>query len=254
MRAANRRRSRAAIAGEQLARQVAAQLGLEIRASRRRRQLTQQALADRIGISRQRVSQLEAGRGVGLPINDWFAIAKALDRYLRFEFARDPHAELADAGHLDIQELVLRLSRLGGWERLFEARSRAYGSDLSVDVKLIDRNARRLVISECWNTFGDLGAASRSSDRKLRDAEEQAVALAGDGEPFQVGLLWTVRDTKANRALVQRYPQIFEARFPGSSLQWLRALTQATDRLPTQPGLVWCDVRSTKLFARRRNR
>jgi hypothetical protein len=187
-------------------------------------------------------------------MHDWFAIAKALDRYLKFEFARDPQAELADAGHLDIQELLLRVSRPGGWEQLIEARSRAFGSDSSVDVKLVDRRGRRLVVGECWNTFGDLGAASRSSDRKLRDAEEQAVALAGDGETFQVGLLWIVRDTKANRALVERYPQIFEARFPGSSVQWLRALTQLKKPLPTQPGLVWCDVRSTKLFARRRNR
>ena len=194
---------------------------------------------------------MEAGNGGGAPATVWFAIAKALDRYFRFEFARDPQAELADAGHLDIQELVLRAAKPGGWERLFEARSRAYGSDLSVDVKLVDRRGRRLVIGECWNTFGDLGAATRSGERKLKDAEEQAVALAGEGEPFQIGLVWIVRETKANRALVNRYPQIFEARFPGSSVEWIRALTRPRARLPSHPGLIWCDLRATRLFARR---
>jgi hypothetical protein len=194
---------------------------------------------------------LEGGQGAGTPLDVWFAIAKALDRYLRFEFARDPKAELADAGHLDIQELLLREAKSGGWERLFEARSRAYGSDLSVDVKLVDRRGRRLVIGECWNTLRDLGQATRSSERKLRDAEEQAVALAGAGEPFQVSLAWIVRDTHANRELINRYPQIFEARFPGSSIQWIAALTRRAARLPKQPGLVWCDLRVTRLFARR---
>jgi hypothetical protein len=120
-----------------------------------------------------------------------------------------------------------------------------------VDVRLIDRRARRLVVAECWNTFGDLGAASRSSNSKLRDAEEQAVAVAGDGQPFQVGLRWVVRDTKRNRAIVSRYEQIFTARFPGSSVAWVNALTNGGP-MPRLPGLVWCDVRATRLFAHRR--
>jgi hypothetical protein len=109
------------------------------------------------------------------------------------------------------------------------------------------------VIAECWNTFNDLGAATRSSERKLKDAEEFAVAIAGDGPPFQVGLVWIVRDTKANRELVDRYPHIFDTRFPGSSAQWLDALTLGTVPPPHQPGLVWCDARAIRLLARRRS-
>ena len=248
------RRSDAAILGEKLARTVLEDMGREVRASRKRRRMTQASLARIVGISRQRLGDLEAGDGGAAPAAIWFSIAKALDRYLRFEFARDPKAELADAGHLDIQELLLRVAKPGGWERLFEARSRPYGSDLSVDVKLIDRKGRRLVIGECWNTLGDLGAASRSSERKMQHAEEQAVAIAGGGEPFQVGLVWIVRDTKANRELVNKYPEVFEARFPGSSVDWMRALTNTIAKLPSQPGLVWCDLRASRLFARRRTR
>lgn len=216
--------------------------------------MEQTTLARRVGISQARLADIEAGRGGGAPLELWLAIAGVLGRYLRFEFARDPQQELADAGHLDIQELLLRVGRAGGWERLFEARSRDYGSDLSVDVKLVDRKACRLVIGECWNTFGDLGKATRSGERKLQHADEQAVAVAAEGEPYQVGLVWIVRDTKANRALVARYPQIFEARFPGSSAQWVKALTELGVPLPTEPGLVWCDLRATRLFARRKLR
>lgn len=173
--------------------------------------------------------------------------------YLRFEFGRDPQAELRDAGHLDVQELLLRATKPTGWERGFEARSGGWSSDRSVDVRLLDRKGRRLVVGECWNTFGDLGEATRSSERKVRDAQEQAVTVAGDGSPFTVGLVWIVRDTAANRALINRYAHIFDGRFPGSSQAWLTALTRGGP-IPAQPGLIWCDVRATRLFARRRPR
>ena len=247
------KRPGARIKGAQRAAEAAARLGAEVAASRKRRRLTQQALSARVGVSRSRVADIEAGRGAAAPTEVWFALAEALGRYLRFEFARDPQAELADAGHLSIQELVIRVTRPGGWEPEFEARSRSDGGH-SVDVRLLDRRRRRLAIVECWNTFGDLGQATRSSDQKMRDAEDRAVAVAGDGEPFAVGLCWVVRDTKANRELVARYDHIFSARFPGSSLAWVRALTEPGAPMPNQPGLVWCDMRATRLFPHRRAR
>ena len=214
----------------------------------------QRSLAAKVGISQARLADIEAGRAAGTPSEVWFALADALGRYLRFEFARDPQTPLADAGHLEIQELVLKLAKPAGWQRAFEARSRSSGSDLSVDVRLLDRARRRLAVVECVNTLGDLGSSTRASERKLRDAEEFAVAIAGDGPPFRVGLCWIVRDTKSNRELVNRYPQIFETRFPGSSTQWVRALTTPDGPLPGQPGLVWCDLRATRIFARRSGR
>jgi hypothetical protein len=44
---------------------------------------------------------------------------------------------------------------------------------------------------------------------------------------------------------------VFDAKFPGSSLAWVRALTGCADP-PAEPGLVWCDVGATRLFAWRR--
>ena len=198
-------------------RRRSSKLGQEVRASR-------EASANDAGCAwrgawalvEQRLGRLEAGSGGGAPCDVWFALAKALDRYLRFEFARDPQAELADAGHLDIQELVLRVRRSGGWERLFEARSRR----LRVG-PVGGRQARRHAAAAGWSSgsagtrSATSGAATRSSERKLQDAEEQAVALAGDGEPFQVGLVWIVRDTKANRALVNQVSADLRGALPG---------------------------------------
>ena len=233
--------------------QAAVKLGASVRAGRKRRRITQAALAKAVGISRQRLGDLENGRGTAAWLEVWFALAEALGISLRFELGRDPQAELRDAGHLDIQELLLKVTRPAGWEQAFEARSGWWGSDRSVDVRLLDRKGRRLVIGECFNTFGDLGDATRSSTRKIRAAEQQAVAIAGDGEPLEVGLVWIVRESAANRALVARYGHIFESRFPGSSHGWLKALTHGGP-MPAQPGLIWCDVRATRLFARRRRR
>ncbi len=64
-------------------------------------------------------------------------------------------------------------------------------------------------------------------------------------------MVWLVRATARNRALVARYPEVFAARFPGSSAGWVRALVAGAPT-PTGTGLVWCDVASTRVFAWRR--
>jgi transcriptional regulator with XRE-family HTH domain len=233
-----KRRTQARIQGEALALNVIRELGRTVFAVRRRRGLTQHALAERIGVSRQRLGDIEAGNGKGVPPADWFSLAKALGLYLRFEFGRDPQHELRDAGHLDIQELVVRVAAPAGWKPEWESRSR----NRWIDVRLEDRPGRRILIVECANTLGDLGAAMRSSDDKVREAEQSGWA---------VGLVWVIRDTEANRQLVDRYAGLLESRFTGSSVAWLRALREGT-QMPDKAGLVWSDVRATRLFARRR--
>jgi len=97
--------------------------------------------------------------------------------------------------------------------------------------------------------IGDIDAAARSTSRKVAEAEALAIAL-GAGWPHRVSGCWVVHDTNRNRELVRRYPEIFAARFPGSSEAWVHA-TAGGDP-PTQPGLVWCDRSATRLFAWRR--
>lgn len=247
---ARAKRTDLAIEAGREASRILAIAGAAVRAARRRRGLTQASLARRAGVSRQAISALELARLPAAQIRDLVAMTVALGVPLRLEVGRDPRETTVDAGHLAIQELLLRLGRDGGYDGTFELPIRAVDPRHSIDVLLRDRRRRRLVVCEAWNSVSDLGAAIRSFDRKLAAARELALGR-GDPEPAVHGL-WVVRATRRNRELVARYPRIFGARFTGSSRGWVRALALG-DAPPAEPGLVWSDVAATRLFAWRRH-
>ncbi|MEO5965153.1 MAG: helix-turn-helix transcriptional regulator, partial [Candidatus Limnocylindrales bacterium] len=229
---------------EQLAR-----LGGQVSAARSRRRLTQAQLGALVGLARSTVSALERGRGGGHTLDTWQRIGVALGTSVRVDLPRDPLADTADAGHLVLQELVLRLARAAGIRGSFELPTRPADPSRSADVGLRDDLRRRLTLVECWNAIGDIGGAARSTSRKVAEAERLAPTLGH--MPYSVASCWVVRATRTNRALVERYPEVFAARFPGSSLAWVRALTTGSPP-PADPGLVWADISGTRLFAWRR--
>lgn len=125
---------------------------------------------------------------------------------------------------------------------LSAASARSTSSDIG-----LAHDARRLAIDvECWNTFGDIGAAVRSSRRKVVELEQLAVARWGGSA--RARLVWVVRETTRNRALVNRYPEVFGSTFAGSSRAWVAALTTGSEP-PDEPGLVWCDLATRRLRA-----
>ena len=193
---------------------------------------------------------MERGLGRSLSVDVWQRAFAALDRVLVIEGSRDPLEEPADAGHLGIQELVLRLSRGAGIRGTFELPGRAGAG--STDVGLRHDAYRVLELIECWNVIGDIGAGARSTSRKVADAEMAAIAIGRD-RPYRVASCWVVRATRRNRELLARYPEVFARRFPGSSARWVAALTTGAVP-PIEPGLVWCDVACTRLFPWRRPR
>jgi hypothetical protein len=149
-----------------------------------------------------------------------------------------------------MQELSLRTGRLAGYAGTFELPTRPAEPWRSVDVGLRDDRRRRLILVECWNTFGDIGASVRSTTGKLAEASQLAAALWGE-RPALVTGVWVVRASRRNRALVARYPELFASRFSGSSRRWLAALTEGAEP-PAELGLVWCDLAATRLFDWRR--
>jgi hypothetical protein len=173
-------------------------------------------------------------------------IALAFEVPLRVEFGHDPKENVADAGRLAMQELVLGLGRGLGYSAAFELGTRPAEPWRSIDVVLGSAALRRLVCVECWNTIGDMGAAARASDRKRAEAEAMAVGMWG--ADARAALVWVLRATARNRALVTRYPEVFASRFPGSSRRWVAALTIGRSP-PAEPGLIWCDLRASRLFA-----
>ena len=198
------------------------------------------------------MSAIERGLGGSHTLDAWQRLALAAGRPLIVNLQRDPLEDTADARHLAMQELVLRLGRRAGFTGSFELSHRQLEPWRSTDVGLRDDRRRILILIECWNSFGDVGAAARASNRKLAEAEQLAVFLGGD-RPYRVATCWVVRDTARNRALLERYPEAFAARLPGSSRAWVDGLTRAT-AVPAEPALVWCDRAATRLFAWRRRR
>ena len=254
MPAAKRRRTptQSVVVGRRRAVQASAGLGERLVQARKGRGWSQQVLAAKVGIDQTRLSQIELGKGGGVPADLWFALADALGMPFRMEFGRDPSQDLEDAGHLDIQEFMLRLGRTTGFGRTFELATRPSNPAYSTDVGLRDDIRRLLVLEECWNTFGNIGGSVRSTRRKIAEAEALAVAIGGERGAYRVAAVWVVRDAPRNRAVLGRYPQIFDATFTSSSAAWVRALTQQGATVPAGLGLVWCDPRRARLTAWRR--
>jgi transcriptional regulator with XRE-family HTH domain len=248
-----RRHRRSELAAEATRRNLEqlSKLGADAKASRLRQGWTQRELGGKVGLAHHTVGLVERGLGGNLSVDTWQRIGLALDRPLIVGLPRDPNEEPADVGHLRIQELVLRLGRATGRTTTFELPTRPSDPTASADVGLGDRRLRVLVLTECWNTIGDIGAAARSTTRKVAEAEQLAVVRGGEGQTWRVASVWVVRASRRNRDLVRRYPEVFAARFPGSSAAWVRSLTTGTEP-PEAHGLVWCDVACTRLFAWRR--
>jgi transcriptional regulator with XRE-family HTH domain len=244
------RARRIALAGEAERRVNAtfARLGGEVVSMRARRSWTQQELAHRAGIGRCVISRFEHGHGP-IDVETLERIGLACGAPLRIEFAPEPRAEVADAGHLAIQELVLGLGRRNGYDGRFELGTKPAEPWRSIDVVLAYEARHRMICVECWNTICDIGSAMRVSARKAAELEQMAVGRWG--EDARVGLVWVVRATARNRSLVARYPEVFASRFRGSSQLWVAALTEEGDA-PGEPGLVWSDLAATRVFAWRR--
>jgi transcriptional regulator with XRE-family HTH domain len=236
--------------------ELLAALGAEIRASRHRRHLSQRGLGEQVGLAQTTISLLERGHGGRLSLDTWQRLSLALGRSARLALGVDAIGEPADAGHLAIQELVLRSAKANGVTRTFELATRPADPSRSADVGLRDDRRGVLMLVECWNSIGDIGAAVRSSDRKRAEATTLAVATGpigvdGVASPYRVALCWVVRATARNRALLARYPEVFATRFPGSSVAWTNALTRGAEP-PEQPGLAWTNLASTRLIPWRR--
>src|SRR4051794_15634994 len=118
-------RSRLALDAVRANREQLVRLGHDVRAARGRRRWTQARLGASVGLNQSAISRAERGLGGGLTIDACQRIAIALRIVLRIHLQRDPRQDTEDAGHLAIQELVLRLARAAGFAGLFELPTKA---------------------------------------------------------------------------------------------------------------------------------
>jgi hypothetical protein len=144
---------------------------------------------------------------------------------------------------LQIQEHILRLARATGRPGIFELPTRPTDPARSTDVGVRDPSNQARILAECWNTFGDLGAAVRATRLKEHEA-------AATWPEDRIATVWVVRDSAPNRAVLARFPHIVDAAFPGSSRDWVKALTTGGPP-PRESGIVWFDPATSRLMERR---
>ncbi len=225
-----------------------------IRDTRRQAGLTQQAVADRGGVSRSAVAGLETTRDGRTTLSLLNRVATALDTELRAYLEGATAAgQPRDLVHLRHQELVMREAAKGGWRAVPEAAlDREARTSRAVDV-LLHRH-REWAICEVCDWFDDVGGTLRDWDRRLEALGRLAISrtaptdLATEGP--RVGGCWVVRATRRNRRLVSEHRGIFRARFPGSAAAWIAALTTAAP-MPAEAALIWVSVDGTRLFPSR---
>jgi len=237
------RRTNEILEGDREAARIALTLGAELRAARRSVRQTQHQLGRRVGLGTTRISELERGFGASATLSTWSRLGMAISRPLAISFSRNLAAspEPTDAGHLAAQELVLRLARENGRTGVFEMPTRTSAAPGVVDVAIRDDGALVLILVEIWNRVTDLGSASRSTSRKVADVEASVPSPA-----FRVASCWLLVENAANRAIVRRFPEIFRARFSGSSIGWTRAIANGGIP-PLASGVAWIDPRSGRI-------
>jgi transcriptional regulator with XRE-family HTH domain len=237
------RRTNEILEGDREAERLGLVLGTELRAARRRARLTQAELGEQVGLRRSRVGELERGLGTSATLRNWIRLGMAIGRPLAVAFSRDLSMapEPADAGHLAAQEIVLGLAARSGRRVFFELPSGASAAPGVIDVAVRDDRQLVLILIEIWNRLMDLGAGARSTSRKVA-----AVEVSKPSANFRVASCWLLVDNAANRAIVRRFPEIFRARFPGSSGLWVRALIGG-EAPPREPGVAWVDPRTGRI-------
>jgi hypothetical protein len=174
----------------------------------------------------------------------WACLAAAVGEQLVAFLEHAPGADLPrDIEHLRRQSAIVELARAGGWAALPElAIDPAAPRSHSIDVALIRRATREAVVAEVWDWFDDVGAGLRGLDAKVGVLAARLGSQPGDAPAWAVRGLYVVRGTRRNRRLIDELRPLFAARFPGSAVGWLGALTDPAHRMPVADGLLWSDA------------
>lgn len=144
--------------------------GQGIRAIRGTRGLTQQALADRAGVSQSAVSRAERGESHRLTVRTLQRIAEALGARatLRLYWHGEELDRLLDAAHAGMVDQVIALLRSRGWEVVPELTFNVYGERGSIDVFAFHPGHGALLVVEVKSVMPDMQAMLSAMDRKVR--------------------------------------------------------------------------------------
>ena len=244
--AAKRRAGAAARRGHARAEAVARRTGIGLKEARLAQGLRQADVANAAGITQPYYSRIERGLELGAALETLCACAAALNVQLAAFVEAMPGASLPrDIEHLRRQNMIVSTSAAGGWTAIPEAAVDGGRWSRSIDVLLGRASRREAAVVEIWDLLLDGGEAMRGLESKVQ-------ALRGRlGANWRVQGLLVVRGTHRNRALVRELGPLFAARYPASSAEWLKALSDPTTSMPSASGFAWTDIDGTRLVAAR---
>jgi len=201
------------------------QVGLVIRAIRRRRGWRQEDLARKADVDQKYVSIAERGHLTQLPLRAVRRICAALEIELPFAPRwRGPElAKLLDEGHARMVEKVASLLVARGWEVQPEFTFNHFGERGSVDLVGWHAERRALALNEIKTRVVDQQDLLASNGRKRRVAPSIIAGELG-WRPASIGNLLVVLDTSTNRRVVAGHPTTFASAFPARSREvrsWL---------------------------------
>ena len=212
--------------------------GQEVRRLREDGGISQQRLAEAIGISQSYLSRIEAGR-VKPTAETQAAIAIALGAQLEMRLRVGTGSPIRDHIQARIVETLLRVAH-PRWGRLVEVPVHRPVRG-SIDVVLYDPTAGIVIATEVQSQIRRLEQQLRWSNEKARAIlPSGAIPQAGAATP-DVSQLLVIRSTRTNREIVATYASTIRTAFPASAELAHRAITTNEG---TWPGaaLLWATV------------
>jgi transcriptional regulator with XRE-family HTH domain len=200
-------------------------VGRACRALRIRRRWRQRDLAEVVGVSRQLIAKVEAGRIDEVQVGTVRAIVEGLSASfdIGIRWLGEGLDRLLDAAHAGlVEEIVNRLQRVS-WETIVEASYSIRGERGSVDVLGLHRPTGEVLVVEVKAVVPDSQATIHSTDRKVRLAAE--VARERNWPCKGVSRLLVVGESTTARRRIDQLDATYRSVFPArgrSVAAWLR--------------------------------
>ena len=206
-------------------------VGLVLRALRRRRDLTQQQLAVRAGVSRAVIWRIERGNADRVAVHTLVEVASALGARvdLRLLWQGEGLDRLLDARHASLVEVVVTLLHSNGWNAATEVSFNIRGERGSIDVLAYHAPTRCVLVVEVKSVVPDIQAMLHGLDRKGR----LALAISADRgwtSTYATKML-VLPDDRTARRRIDTHAATIRAALPART-----AAMRAWIRSPVSPG------------------
>jgi transcriptional regulator with XRE-family HTH domain len=203
------------------------QLGRLVRALRHRRRWRQQDLADRAGVGRTVIVDLEAGRLGGMRLDTQRRVAAALGFNVEVT-PRGLGAEadrVLDQGHAVLLGAAAKWLTALGWTSIAEVSYSEGGERGSIDLPARHASTETLLVIEIKTELASVEATIRKLDEKVRLAPTIATARFG-WTAKAIGRLLVFPDERSERRRVAAHGAVLDGAFPVRSYaarRWCRS-------------------------------